>query len=198
LLRKPVAGFRNKRMRRLEIEAGSRARIKPRSEEIVMGRVLSLAFALAMGLCLPAAAQDALKTAGQVPTDVSEVVSGGNWSEGDSNGVFRAVVVTNTEGQTSRARVIVQMLAFEKGGALPKVAKTIPVKEVEEKKLPNAFLAMDVENDNELTLIITSYDAEKDQDTSMMVKLDNAGKYEIAPPAKEEPASAEPKAEGQK
>jgi hypothetical protein len=197
LLRKPVAGFRNKRMRRLEIEAGSRARIKPRSEEIVMGRFLSLAFALAMGLCLPAAAQDALKTAGQVPTDVSEVVSGGNWSEGDSNGVFRAVVVTNTEGQTSRARVIVQMLAFEKGGALPKVAKTIPVKEVEEKKLPNAFLAMDVENDNELTLIITSYDAEKDQDTSMMVKFDSAGKYEIVPPAKDEPA-ADPKPDAKK
>lgn len=163
-----------------------------------MGRSVSLAFALAMGLSIPAIAQDALKAAGQVPTDVSEVVSGGNWSEGESNGVFRAIVITNTEGQASRARVIVQMLSFEKGSALPKVAKTIPVKEVEEKKLPNAFLAMDVENDNELTLIITSYDAEKDQDTSMMVKFDSAGKYEIVPPAKDEPAAADPQPDAKK
>jgi hypothetical protein len=163
-----------------------------------MSRAFSLAVVLVTGLSAAAFAQDALKTAAQVPTDISEIVSGGNWSEGDNSGVFRAIVVTTADGQTSQARVVVQMLAFEKGSTLPKIAKTIPIKEVEEKKLPNAFLAMDVENDNELTLIITSYDAEKDQDTSMMVKLDNAGKYEIAPPAKEEPASAKPKAEGQK
>jgi hypothetical protein len=158
-----------------------------------MSRHLSLALVVALGVftTAPGFAQDAVKSAGQVPADVSEVVSGGNWSEGDNSGVFRAVVVTNTDGQASQARVVVQMLAFEKGNPLPKIAKTIPIKEVEEKKLPNAFLAMDVENDNELTLIITSYDAEKDQDTSMMVKFNSAGKYEIVPPGKEEPAAGE-------
>jgi hypothetical protein len=166
-----------------------------------MSRILSLALVFALGVLVapPSFAQDAATSAGQVPTDVSEVVSGGNWSEADKSGVFRAVVVTTTAvGQPSQARVIVQMLAFEKGNPLPKVAKTISIKEIEEKKLPNAFLAMDVENDNELTLIITSYDAEKDQDTSMMVKFDNAGKYEIVPPAKDEPATGDTKPEGNK
>lgn len=149
------------------------------------------AILLAAGLvaAMPAVAQDALKSAGAVPTDISEVVSGGNWSEGENSGVFRAMVVTNTDGQVSQARVVVQMLAFQKGGAAPRIAKTITVKEIEDKKLPNAFLAMDVENDNELTLIITSYDAEKDQDTSMMVKFDSAGNYQVLPAAKEEPAT---------
>jgi hypothetical protein len=153
-----------------------------------MSRNLSLALfaAFTLAATAPGHAQDAVKSAAQVPTDVSEVVSGGNWSEGEASGVFRAVVVTTTEGQASKARVVVQMLAFEKGNPLPKIAKTIPVKEVEEKKLPNAFLAMDVENDNELTLIITSYDAEKDQDTSMMVKFDGGGKYEIVQAAKDD------------
>ena len=155
-----------------------------------MSRSLPLAFALALALAAsPSLAQDAMKSAAQVPTDITEIVSGGNWSEGEASGVFRAVVVTSTEGQASQARVIVQMLTFEKGNPLPKIAKTITVKEVEERKLPNAFLAMDVENDNELTLIITSYEAEKDQDTSLMVKFDATGKYVIAPPAKEEPAA---------
>jgi len=144
-------------------------------------------FALGLAAANPSWAQDAGKSAAQVPADVSEVVSGGNWSEGETSGVFRAVVVTTVNGQSSQARVIVQMLAFEKGNPLPKVTKTVPIKEVEDKKLPNAFLAMDVENDNELTLIITSYDAEKDQDTSMLVKFDGTGKYEIVPAPKEEP-----------
>jgi hypothetical protein len=154
-----------------------------------MSRSLPFAAIVALGLsATPSLAQDAPKSIAQVPTDVSEIVSGGNWSEGESSGVFRALVVTTTDGTSSQARVTVQMLAFEKGNPLPKVAKTIPIKEVEDKKLPNAFLSMDVENDNELTLIITSYDAERDQDTSMMVKFDSAGKYEIVPAKEEQPA----------
>lgn len=152
---------------------------------------LAASIALALAYAMPAAAQDAAKSAGAVPTDVSEIVSGGNWSEGETSGVFRAVVVTSSTGQSSQARVIVQMLAFEKANPLPKIVKSIPVKEVEDKKLPNAFLAMDVENDNELTLIITSYDAEKDQDTSMLVKFDGTGKYEIVTAPKEEAPPAE-------
>ncbi len=157
------------------------------------------AFVLAAGLqvATPSFAQDALKSAAAVPADVSEIVSGGNWTEGERSGVFRAIVVTSTDGQTSQARIVVQMLAFEKANPVPKVTKTITIKEVEEKKLPNAFLAMDVENDNELTLIITSYEAEKDQDTSMMVKFDATGKYEVMPVAKDEPATGG-NAEGKK
>jgi hypothetical protein len=154
-----------------------------------MRHSLPLAIVLTFGLsaaALPAVAQEALKSVAAVPTDISEIVSGGSWSEGDNSGVFRALVVTTSDGQASQARVVVQMLAFEKASPAPKVVKTIAIKEVEEKKLPNAFLAMDVENDNELTLIITSYDAEKDQDTSMMVKFDSTGKYQIMPQPKDE------------
>jgi hypothetical protein len=154
-----------------------------------MRHSLPLAIVLAFGLsaaALPAVAQEAFKSVAAVPTDISEIVSGGSWSEGDNNGVFRALVVTTSDGQASQARVVVQMLAFEKASPAPKVVKTIAIKEVEEKKLANAFLAMDVETDNELTLIITSYDAEKDQDTSMMVKFDSTGKYQIMPQPKDE------------
>jgi hypothetical protein len=168
-------------------------------KETIMGRSLPFAVVLAFTLAAaaPSFAQDALKSAAGVPTDVSEIVSGGNWSEGDNSGVFRAIVVTTTDSQSSQARVVVQMLAFEKAAASPKVAKTISIKEADEKKLPNAFLAMDVENDNEMTLIITSYDAEKDQDTSMMVKFDATGKYEVLPQPKDE-STPDAGAEGKK
>lgn len=139
-----------------------------------------------------AQAQDALSVANSVPTEITEVVSGGNWSQGETTGTFRAVAVTKQNGDTTQASVIVQMLSTEKGSNVSKVVKSIAVKEVTDKKLSNAFLAMDVENDNELTLIITSYDSDKDQDASLLVKFDNTGKYEIVTTPKEEPAKSDP------
>lgn len=147
--------------------------------------------ALLAGGTLPAYAEDVAAVAAALPIEVTEVVSGGNWTEGDASGVFRAITVTKPDGETAQAHVIVQMLETDKTGNVLKVAKTISVKEVEEKKLTNASLAMDVENDNELTLIINSYDSEKDQDTSLLMKFDAKGKYAAVTAPKEEEAPEE-------
>lgn len=136
-------------------------------------------------------AKDAEKFASQIPSEVTEVVTGGTWTEGETTGVFRGIVVTAPAGKdASQASVIVQWLAMDKSGAAGKVVKSVTVKEVAEKKLQNAFLALDAENENELTLIITSYDAQKDEDASMQVKFNAKGQYEIVPTPKEEPAAS--------
>jgi hypothetical protein len=138
------------------------------------------------------AGKEAEKLAAQIPPEITEVVTGGTWSEGGAEGVFRGIVVTSPAGEgAGQASVIVQWLAMAKGGATGKVVKSVTVKEVTEKKLQNAFLALDVDNDNELTLIITSYDAQKDEDASMQVKFDSKGQYEIIPTPKEDPAVKE-------
>ena len=148
----------------------------------------ALLMAFLIGGIPTAQAQDALGIAGNVPTEVSEVVSGGNWSRGDARGFFRAIAITKQTGDTTQAAVVVQLLAVDKAGAAPKVTKTVLIKEVAEKKLSSAFLAMNAETDNELTLIITSYDQEKDQETALQLNLDSGGKYEIVTSATEEPA----------
>ena len=154
--------------------------------------------ALLAGGTLHVYAEEAPAVAAAVPIEVTEVESGGNWTEGETTGVFRAITVTKHNGETVRAHVIVQMLETDKSGNVLKIAKTVSVKEVEEKKLSNAFLTMDVENDNELTLVINSYDSEKDQDTSLLVKFDAKGNYAIVTAPKEEgttetPADTTPK-----
>lgn len=139
-----------------------------------------------------AQAQDAGKFAAQIPAEVTEVVTGGTWTDGDASGVFRGIVVTAPTGKdASQASVIVQWLSVDKSGAAGKVVKSVAVKEVSDKKLQNAFLALDAENENELTLIITSYDAQKDEDASMQVKFNVKGEYEIVQAPKEEPAQKE-------
>lgn len=143
-------------------------------------------------------AQDALGVAANVPAEISEVISGGNWSQGDTTGIFRAIAVTKQNGDNTHANVIVQMLAFDKAAPAPKVVKTIFVKEVADKKFPNAFLAMNVENDNELTLIVTSYDQDSDQQTVLQLHFDGTGKYEVVATPKEEPAPAGGNVKGEK
>jgi hypothetical protein len=135
-------------------------------------------------------AADAAKIVETIPTEVTEVVSGGSWSEGDTSGEFRAITVTEQVGSTTQASVIVQMLAIDKASSTRKVIKTVPLKEVNDKKLESAFLTMNVESDNELTLNITSYDTEKDQDTELTVKFASTGKYEIVATPKDEGAAA--------
>ncbi|MEJ2124547.1 MAG: hypothetical protein P8Y67_13005 [Alphaproteobacteria bacterium] len=162
-----------------------------------MTTLFRIAFMVALlaGGTLPAYAEDVSAVAASLPIEVTEVVSGGNWTQGENTGVFRAITITKHGGEVTQAYVRVQMLATDKAGNVLKVAKTIPVKEVEEKKLANAFLSMDVENDNELNLIITSYDSEKDQDISLLAKFDATGKYSIVtPPEEETPAETAPKA----
>lgn len=133
------------------------------------------------------AAEDTEKLAAAVPPEVSEVVSGGTWSAGGTSGVYRAMVVATQGAGGQQANIIVQMLSIESPNTAPKVTKSVLVKEVAEKKLANAFLAMDAETDNEMTLIVTSYGAGADQDTAMHVKFNGTDTYEILPTPGEEP-----------
>ncbi|WP_125461606.1 MULTISPECIES: hypothetical protein [Rhodomicrobium] len=145
-------------------------------------------------LAVPSAAraEDPEKLASVVPAEISEVVSGGTWSDSGASGVYRAIVVSPSA--VGQANVLVQMLALDKTDVPPKVVRTVLIKEVADKKLANAFLAMDAETENEMTLIITAYGAESEQDTSLHVKFDAKGKYEIMPSVGEDaPAPAEPK-----
>lgn len=157
-----------------------------------MKPVIRCVLLIGLAAASPASADEAATLASAVPAQIAEVVSGGTWSEGESSGVFRAIVVSPYAGGS--ANVIVQMVALDKADAAPKVVRTVLVKEVAEKQLANAFLAMDAETENEMTLIVTAYGAESEQDTSMHVKFDNSGKYEILPPmGEEDPAPAEAK-----
>ena len=139
--------------------------------------------------CPPASAEEPEKLAAAVPVEVSEVVSGGTWSEGAASGTYRAMVVAS--GQ--QANIVVQMLAADAGSTAVKVVKSVAIKELTEKKLPNAYLAMDAETENGITLIVTSYGGGSDQDTALHVKFDSAGAYRILSAPGEEPPAAEKK-----
>lgn len=149
--------------------------------------ILSL---LATALPAMAAGEETDQIAARVPVEISEIVTGGSWTSGAETGVYRAMVVARPSPEGQRAEVVVQMIVQETAGAA-KVARTILIKEVGETNLASAYLAMDTEAEDEMTLIITAYGAATDQDTTINVKFDGAGSYQIMPAAAEEAPPAE-------
>jgi hypothetical protein len=131
-----------------------------------------------------AAAEDAGKVVDAVAPEVSEVASGGHWSADGKGGFYRALVVmAGDKGAT--VNIYLQWLSFGDGKA-PIIVKSVPVKEINDKKLGNASITIggEEDKDNETTISVSSYDIDEDEDISLYVKATNPGAYtmEKAPP----------------
>ena len=101
-------------------------------------------------------------------------------------GFYRAFVIMSGEAQNFGAHVYLQWLALSNDNPTPTVVKTVPVKEVNDQKLANAAIELRGEEnkDNEITIIVTSYDFDADKDIVLFVKGGLPGTYsmEKAPP----------------
>src|ERR1700758_501365 len=89
-----------------------------------------------------AEAADIEKMALAIPPEVTEVATAGTWSDGDVSGVFRATVLTIPAGDATQAQLVLQLMSVSPDGNTSKVYKTVVVKQIADKKLLNAFLAV--------------------------------------------------------
>jgi len=167
--------------------------------------LLAVATLMLLSICTFSglARADGADLVNSLPAQIPEIVTGGSWKKGDIGGVYRAVVVLSEDrhgksgllskarednksktskapASTRKAEVFIQWIAYENGKATSRVVKTVSVKEFNEKNLRHAFLAMDTLKDNEMTLLVTSYDENKDKDVSVSVKATAPGIYEHA------------------
>jgi hypothetical protein len=128
------------------------------------------------------ASDDAGKLVEGLPAEVADVVTGGSWSEGKQGGFYRAIVVMTGSEDSFGARVYLQWLALSETDPVPKIVATVPLKEVNDQKLGNASIEIEGEEtkDNEITIIVSSYDFEEDKDISLHVKGTAPGKYAMA------------------
>ena len=65
---------------------------------------------------------------------------------------------------------------------VPKIVATVPIKEVNDQKLGNASIEIEGEEtkDNQITIIVSSYDFDADKDITLYVKGTAPGKYAMA------------------
>ena len=157
--------------------------------------MLRAAALLAVALIPPAsasAADDDAKVVESLPPEVADVVTGGSWSEGKQGGFYRAIVVMSGTEQSFGARVFLQWLALSETDPVPKIVATVPLKEVNDHKLGNASIEIEGEEskDNEITIIVSSYDFDADKDISLYVKGTAPGKYAMSKAPAKGPAAA--------
>ncbi len=123
----------------------------------------------------------AQKIAASVPAEIPEMITGGKWRKGNIGGFYRAMVILpNTKIETTQKRsasVVIQWIGKEDGSSLSKVFKSVNLPEVSHKKLQYAYLSMDTLKDNEMTLLVSSFDAEKNKDIAISFKATLPGEY---------------------
>jgi hypothetical protein len=157
-----------------------------------MFRKLAATLIVAFATFSMAKAEDAGKLALTVPAEVTEVATAGSWADGEASGVFRAIVLTTPSGESTQAHMIVQLLTLGTDGSPNKVHKTVLVGRIDEKKLPNAFLAVEEDGtENEVTWRVTTYDSNSNADIGALVTINAKGEVTVKDAPKEEDSAAQ-------
>ncbi|MGO8778615.1 MAG: hypothetical protein ACLQKK_06850 [Rhodomicrobium sp.] len=157
-----------------------------------MFRKMAATLIVAFATLSTARAEDAAKLALSIPAEVTEVATAGSWADGDASGVFRAIVLTAPAGEATQAHLVLQLLTLGTDGSPNKVYKTVTVKKIDDKKLPNAFLAVEEDGtENEVTWRVTTYDSNSNADISALVTIDSKGEATVKDAPKEEDTAAQ-------
>ena len=158
-----------------------------------MAATLIVAFATFLSAWVSNAwAEDAAKLVLSIPAEVTEVATAGTWSDGEASGVFRATVLTSPAGDGTQAHLVLQLMAVGAEGNTSKVHKTVPVRKIDDKKLPNAFLAVEEDGtENEVTWRVTSYDSNSNADIGALVTINAKGEVTVRDAPKEEDTAAQ-------
>jgi hypothetical protein len=157
-----------------------------------MFRKLAATLIVAFATLSTAKAEDASKLAFTVPAEVTEVATAGSWADGEASGVFRAIVLTTPSGDSTQAHMVVQLLTLGTDGSPNKIHKTVLVNKIDDKKLPNAFLAVEEDGtENEVTWRVTTYDSNSNADIGALVTIDAKGVVTVKDAPKEEDTAAQ-------
>ena len=122
---------------------------------------------------------------------ITEVANGGSWTDGKDTGFYRAVVVNepgaaNPAPGNDVAYVFLQWVTYRNGTSEPHIVMAVPVKEVNALALPNAFLTIDAEKDNQAILTVSSFDPQKEGDQNFTITAALPGKYDFKAGADEQ------------
>lgn len=142
----------------------------------------AIALAALAGAFTPAMAQDDAQLAASVSPQIAGIDTGGSWSANNQSGFYRSVVVMVGSGQNVTTHLYLQWLAADDKTPVPTVVKTVPVKEVNAKNLPNAAVNIggEEDKDNQAVLVVSSFDFKTNKETDFFVTATTPGNYTVS------------------
>lgn len=135
----------------------------------------------------PASAASATpeQAAASVPVELAEATTGGTWSDGGRAGTYRVLVMRTGAPGAPQTLIYLQWIAIP-AGAAGEIVAAVPVRELNERKLPNAFLSLDSEANNEINVQVQVYDPNSEDSTAYTVKAMAPGRYTVSESSSEE------------
>lgn len=115
-----------------------------------------------------------------VPIEVSEVVSGGTWTDGPASGSFRTVTV-QVPGETDVAQVFLQWIGSRSPVEPIELLMSVPVSEFNGLKLPSASVTIDAETEGEVRIDIAGQPSEAQQSVIVVLVATTPGHYSVVP-----------------
>lgn len=112
-----------------------------------------------------------------LPTEIPEISTSGNWTNKRKRGTYRAVVIVSGDRKNYTAKVYMQWIEVPEKDGAPRVAITKPITEFNTRNLPTAFIELVSEKDNEMKLLISSFNPKTDEDLEIEVTADGEGNY---------------------
>lgn len=127
-------------------------------------------------------AQDAEKLVESIPLDVPQVLTTGIWNKDGKSGTYRTIVTSTRQDNGFSARVFLQWISIPQNTPNIELVKTVEITEVKDSNFSNAFVYIDSEGEDEITLIVTSYDPKTESEIQIWANASTPGTYKIIPP----------------
>ncbi|MEL6289548.1 MAG: hypothetical protein AAFQ42_12725 [Pseudomonadota bacterium] len=118
---------------------------------------------------------EAARVVRSIPTQVFEVLVAGAWEAEKKTGYYRAVATAAGKAGEEHAEVFLQWIAVDKKSAT--VFKSVGIEEVARLKVPGLTLAVDAEEDGRIILIISHFDDETGEPSTLEFTADKPGSY---------------------
>lgn len=154
---------------------------------------LLLIAALLLGAAPAVSAEsESASVAAKLSVDVSEVVSGGTWVEGTGGGYYRTVSVVSFAPE-EMVEIYLQWVGWRAMGEPLTIISSVPLKEVNERKLFSASISLETDTPNVTRITVAGQDGEGRADALMVFQATTPGRYQVLPPEPvKEPVPAAP------
>jgi len=124
---------------------------------------------------------DPMGLASRLPVDITEVVTGGVWTNGTASGAYRTVTV-QSYAPVETVDVFIQWVGSRSPAEPLQIISSVPLREFNSQKLTSASITLESEVEGIAKVVIAGQDAAGRSVALLTFVATMPGQYEVVPP----------------